>query len=178
MSGIVNGRGDILFGSLWTRLAGRRRDLPPPLICICFSLPFICFLGWPFLSPPLHQIPSSLMFKIISFFFLSSRWTGGGAKRGRVCPRLFLNRWAKVALCVQNCRLDNWPSLLIELFDFFLLPLIRKIKENSHQFVLIYRDGLKQFTQKEVLWVFHTFASGEKLKACGILERGRCIQMS
>lgn len=53
------------------------------------------------------------------------------------------------------------------------------MKEKSDHFVLIYKDGLKQFTEKEVLRVFHTIFPLEKNeKLDGILERGRCIQMS
>lgn len=72
-----------------------------------------------FLSPPLHQIPSSLMFKIIIFFFFCSvswRWTGGrgGAEREEVSAPAFKWMDGSGTQCVQNGCLDNWPSLLIE----------------------------------------------------------------
>lgn len=50
------------------------------------------------------------------------------------------------------------------------------MKEKSDHFVLIYKDGLKQFTEKEVLCVFHTIFPLEKNeKPDGILERGRYV---
>lgn len=63
---------------------------------------------------------------------------------------------------------------MIELFGFFfILPLITKIKKESDHFVLIYRDGLKEFTQKEVLEVLYAFPSREKLKAMANLGKGK-----
>lgn len=77
------GGGHFGFGPLWTHLEGRRRDLSPVQICIYFpSLSSIFSVA--FLMPPFHQIPSNLMFKVISFVH-QSFWLGGGVGGQGVC---------------------------------------------------------------------------------------------
>lgn len=79
---IGNGQGEaILFGPLWTHLDGHRRDLPHCWSASVFYA-FHPFSMLPFLSPPFHQIPSSLMFKIISF--LQRLIAGQGEIGGRL----------------------------------------------------------------------------------------------
>lgn len=82
------GGGHFGFGPLWTHLEGRRRDLPPLQICIYFpSLSSIFCVA--FLMPPFHQIPSDLMFKVIScapiFLAVCVCVCVDGVNRLRVC---------------------------------------------------------------------------------------------
>lgn len=80
---MVNGQREaILFGPLLTHLDGLRRDLPPLLICIYF-LCLSSIFHVAFLSQRFCQIPPSLMFKIITSFWISMlgrgrRGAGGG----------------------------------------------------------------------------------------------------